>query len=130
MCCVKKFSWILNQHSLTSQLVDLCEGGILIPPAASLDYTATTTQLTFVPNDERLCVEIAIIDDQLVEETEELQVRLISSSSITIFLDSTTVSILDNDSKLVRLHMSCPAIRLLSAGEDRNDILFSTYVQG
>ena len=47
---------------------------------------------------------IEIIDDQLAEETEELQVQIILSTpelSITVSPDSTTVSILDNDSKLL-----------------------------
>ena len=47
---------------------------------------------------------IEIIDDQLAEEIEELQVHIILSApelSITVSPDSTTVSILDNDSKLL-----------------------------
>ena len=76
----------------------------IIHPAASSDYTATSTQLTFTANEERLCMGIEIIDDQLAEEIEELQVHIILSApelSITVSPDSTTVSILDKDSKLL-----------------------------
>jgi len=71
---------------------------------------------------------IEIIDDQLAEETEELQVQIILSTpelSITVSPDSTTVSILDNDRVMIGFENSH-----LTVSEDEGSVNVCTVLSG
>jgi hypothetical protein len=63
-----------------------------------LDYTAVTAELTFDPDRSRECVSIVLVDDSLLEPTEEFQVSLTTDEEqVIISPKRAVVSILDTD---------------------------------
>ena len=75
-------------------------GSHLISPAG-LDYDAVTTTLTFDVSMPTQVVTIPIRDDMIVENTESFTVALATNdTAVTLRLQTATVSIRDNDSKL------------------------------
>ena len=68
---------------------------------ANVDYIDTNRELEFGPqsSEQQQCVNITIISDALVEFDEVFSVELISSAdNIRIFRNSSTITILDDDS--------------------------------
>lgn len=65
---------------------------------ANLDYTPLNEWITF-KNSQKQCVNIEIIDDNIVEPTEQFNVLISSSTDPNLVLedDHTVVSIKDND---------------------------------
>ena len=76
---------------------------VLICPSnfleSSLDYVSTTQHLLFETGVEEVCIEIVIIDDDLVEDDELFAVVLTSSDGLDdrIILVKGVVTIEDND---------------------------------
>ena len=75
-----------------------------------MDYaalTAVTTQFTFGPsaaddmNQRRMCVNVAIHDDQLLESTESFTLSLVSvdASRVELNPSMTEISISDNEGR-------------------------------
>ena len=75
-----------------------------------MDYaalSAITTQLTFEPsaandsNQRRMCVNVAIRDDQLLESTESFTLSLVSvdASRVELNPNMTEISITDNEGR-------------------------------
>ena len=63
-----------------------------------LDYPAITTELTFDPDNSRACVSIGLVDDSLLELTEEFQVSLSTDEEqIIVSPERAVVSIIDTD---------------------------------
>ena len=50
--------------------------------AADADFLQVRTVLTFVPSDTRECINVTILDDQIVEPTEVINLQAILSTSI------------------------------------------------
>lgn len=68
---------------------------------AGLDYSAITTTLTFSVSMATQVVTIPIRDDLVVENRESFTVALATNDrAVTLRLQSATVYITDNDSKL------------------------------
>ena len=66
--------------------------------ADALDYTALTTELTFDPDNSRRCVSIGLVDDSLLEPSEEFEVSLTTDEEqVTVDPDRAVVTILDTD---------------------------------
>ena len=66
--------------------------------ADALDYTAVTTELTFDPDNSRGCVSIGLVDDSLLEPSEEFEVSLTTDEEqVTVDPDRAVVTILDTD---------------------------------
>ena len=64
----------------------------------AMDFTAVNEVLVFSPNISRVCVNILIEDDELVEIDEDFSVSLSSSDFVTIHPNSSKdIIILDND---------------------------------
>ena len=61
--------------------------------------------LTFTPTgDTVICHNITIVDDSLVEDTQVFLAELeTADSSVRLFPDNATISIVDNDGKIVFL---------------------------
>ena len=77
--------------------------------AGSVDYTATTVDLTFGPGIDEACFDVPITDDQIVEGTEDFQIEITSndpnfqpSTNMT-----TTINIIDDDSKTILANVMC-----------------------
>ena len=69
---------------------------------APLDYTAVTTELTFNSERSRECVSIRLVNDSLLEPTEEFEVSLTSDEEQVILnLERAVVSILDTDGMIM-----------------------------
>ena len=63
-----------------------------------LDYVGISTELTFNPERSRECASIMLVNDSLLETTEELQVSLTTDEDqVTLSLDKAVVSILDTN---------------------------------
>lgn len=63
-----------------------------------MDYTATTAELTFDPDNSRACVSIGLVDDSLLELTEEFQVSLSTDEEqVIVSPERAVVSIIDTD---------------------------------
>ena len=64
----------------------------------ALDYTAVTTELTFDPDNSRGCVSIGLVNDSLLEPSEEFEVSLTTDEEqVTVDPDRAVVTILDTD---------------------------------
>lgn len=67
-----------------------------------MDYTATTTQLTFSISNSRVCTDISISEDSISEPMELFTVSLSFldiPEGITIMPEAANVTIVDNDGK-------------------------------
>ena len=63
------------------------------------DYTSTETDLTFTPDNSRICVNIPITNDRIVEGNENFTVT-VTSNDTTVQTgpnSNSTVTIVDND---------------------------------
>ena len=68
-------------------------------PAGS-DYLSAAVEIELGPSVDRGCLDIDILDDSDVEDTETFEVRLESSDTeVEIMISTATVTILDNDSE-------------------------------
>ena len=62
------------------------------------DYTAVSQVLTFQPGSDRQCVEVAIVNDDELENEEQFTVTITTDEDrVTLEPDSTTVTITDDD---------------------------------
>ena len=78
-------------HIITNQMLTYCYD-------IAMDFTAVSEVLVFSPNISRVCVNISIEDDELVEIDEDFSVSLSSSDFVTIHPNSSKdIIILDND---------------------------------
>ena len=77
-------------------------------PKAPDDYAATTAPLTFLPGVNLQCASISIVDDAVLESNEDFTVQLTAqdTAAITINLNSTDVTIIDNDGESSCLSVS------------------------
>ena len=77
-------------------------------PQAPDDYAATTILLTFLSGVNLQCASISIIDDAVLESNEDFTVQLTSqdTAATTINLNSTDVTITDNDGEISCLSVS------------------------
>jgi len=57
--------------------------------------------LTFTTSDTRMCVDLQVLQDGVVEMVESLNIVLTSGSGITVDVPSVEVQIIDTDSKLI-----------------------------
>ena len=82
---------------------------LYLPVAAGMDYTTVSSDLTFNAAVTSQVVQVLIIDDHIVEQSEIINLTLVSTDSAVIFNRSTsTITIEDVDSKLlyeVTIHM-------------------------
>ena len=66
------------------------------------DYASVSTQLEFDQDNQRQCVEIAIENDNDIEDTEVFSVFLMSpDGNVRITTNNATVQIADNSGKLL-----------------------------
>ena len=66
------------------------------------DYASISTQLGFDQDNQRQCVEVAIENDNDIEDTEVFFVFLMSpDGSVRITTDNATIQIADNSGKLL-----------------------------
>ena len=74
-------------------------------PKAPDDYAATTAPLTFLPGVNLQCASISIVDDAVLESNEDFTVQLTAqdTAAITVNLNSTDVTIIDNDGEIYLL---------------------------
>lgn len=69
-----------------------------------MDYVSNTFMLTFSPSEniEMQCFKVGIINDEVIELTEQFSVKLISATPEGSFIDDTScISIIDNDRKCI-----------------------------
>jgi len=71
---------------------------------AGMDYTTTNTILTFSVSMPTQMVKIPILEDQIVEYRESFRVTLTTNDS-AVTLNTATVDIRDNDSKLWAIYL-------------------------
>ena len=78
---------------------------IFISADAIDDYTPINEMYRFSANQRRLCVNISIVDDMIVEQRESFSITLERTpdlnSRITLFPDSAEVVIPNNDGEMV-----------------------------
>ncbi len=75
----------------------------------SLDYTANSEVITFSQSRTSAILQVAILDDDVVENTETFAARAeltMAARGVTVIPAESTVTILDNDSKLQNLSVS------------------------
>ena len=85
-------------------------------PAAGSDYFTMNGQLIFQPEmaNQPQCVDVSIISDEILEVNEFFSVMLVNGSvRVDLSQPMTTVTILDNDSKLMNLKWNCTDSSLL-----------------
>ena len=69
------------------------------------DFDRVNMPLLFPPGTSRQCVEIFIVDDDLLESFETFSVELTTTDeSVFPIRNSSTVVIVDNDSKFSNVH--------------------------
>ena len=66
---------------------------------APSDYTSIFTTLTFIPGDERQCVDVDAREDNIAEVMENFIVVLNSTDSVDLVPDEAVVDIIDDNSK-------------------------------
>ena len=100
---------LLGNHSLicTSSLTFLYSYiHYTFPISANRDFSPVNTPVIFLPGDStgnNRCVNITILDDEIVEENEDFKVVLSSTSDIQVFgITSANVTIIEDpfDSKI------------------------------
>ena len=70
----------------------------ILPSPAGSDYMSTTVEVTFAAGSTRATVDVSIVDDTEIENSEMFTAVLSSSQSNAVIVDGTaTVTILDND---------------------------------
>ena len=82
-----------------------------------LDFTGLMRDVTLTPTDLQQCVTVMIEDDLVLEETESLTVSLSligDMDSIQVSQQTTTIVIIDNDSKRLTILQSLASIVSLS----------------
>ena len=75
-----------------------------------MDYAAVTTSLTFNDSMPAQAVTIPILDDPIVENDKSFHVTLTTvDTAVTLRLQTTSVNIRDDDSKLhcTSIYISC-----------------------
>jgi len=97
------------QLYMGSQLgVSLHDVSIFITYPAGMDYTTLITTLTFSVAMPTQVVTIPILDDQIVESSKSFSVTLTTSDpAVTLNIQTATVTIRDNDSKLWAVYYYC-----------------------
>ena len=87
-------------HTERNYTPNLCTSNILVlPHTAGSDYIAVNTVLTFSPADTRECVNVQILDDDVVENDEviNLNATLTMTNPLITIGGSATITILDED---------------------------------
>jgi len=75
---------------------------LLLPLPGPRDYASISTQLEFDQDNQRQCVEIAIENDNDIEDPEVFFVFLMSpDGNVRITTNNATVQIADNSGKLL-----------------------------
>ena len=90
----------VHDHSVVSAYSYLigASSGSGSGPMVGADYSDVTVELTFDENTTEACVDISIIDDDIVEDTEDFSVTLATDdSAVMLEPDSAIVNILDQD---------------------------------
>lgn len=102
--------------------------------ATEQDFTPQNVTLSFTPSSSRECINILVIDDGIVEDTEEFVVSLGSGdSAVDVALGVLSVPILDSSSVLLRFmqdeyrlaeNESVTVCVVLEGQNDRNVMVF------
>lgn len=116
-------SAILDSDAVGAFTVDIATGDKLA--IAPDDYTATTTTLSFAGTaGEIQTFAVPIVDDSVVEATEDFSLSFTGSSDASIDLSDTgTIQIVDNDQALLSITDS-------SASEDGDTVTFTVTLSG
>ena len=84
-------SYLSQQSGTTARLFDAVEE----------DFVGSSVDVTFVPGDTQVPVAVQIIDDVVLERTEEFYATVRAfDSRVTVIQSSATVRIQDNDGKV------------------------------
>ena len=76
---------------------------MLLCPIAGSDYTAVAMTVTFQAGDDTATVEVTILDDTIIEESEIFTASLSTTeSNVMLGDDIATITILDDDGKFMR----------------------------
>ena len=73
---------------------------MILSTTGGSDYQAVTRTLTFQPNENQMCFDVAILDDDLDEGTESFSAEIISIPSSGVVRgdpESSIISITDDD---------------------------------
>ena len=73
---------------------------VVLPLTAGDDFTQTMIEQEISPTTLQRCVDIEIMDDAIVEGTEEFLVTVDSSDPVIFTTDSVVISILDNQDSM------------------------------
>ena len=120
----EKTNYTVYEDDSTLEVCVICQGGRLNRPldltiassdgsaSAPMDYSNLFLTTNFLESvDHRLCVNVTIVDDLLLEDDESFTLLLTSADrAVSMTLNSTTVTILDNDAVTLVLHPSHLAI--------------------
>lgn len=82
---------------------------IIIILIAPNDYASATIQYIFTPGQTRLSIPVTIVDDSEFEGAEQFLGSLSTSAHAIIDIPITTVTIVDNDCKLL---LPCTEVQL------------------
>ncbi len=70
--------------------------------AGNKDYQLTTVQLRFSPSQEYQCLNIAILDDTILESEEDFQATLNTvMERVILDPDTATITVADDDGKQI-----------------------------
>ena len=70
-------------------------------PTANDDYSPVNEDVVISPGQQSQCIDIAILDDDILESDETLSISLTADQlGVNIDVSEATVTITDNDSKL------------------------------
>ena len=83
---------------MSAVLYVLCAWLSWIYPPVDSDFSSTTMVLTFPPNISKQCANVAIIDDDVIENNETLEVTL-STTDLAVIVEphNTVITIIDDD---------------------------------
>ena len=73
---------------------------MILSTTGGSDYQAVTRTLTFQPNEDQMCFDVTILDDELDEGTESFSAEIISIPSSGVVIgdpESSIISITDDD---------------------------------
>ena len=74
---------------------------IFLCPTANNDYSPVNEDVVINPGEQSECIEIPIVNDDILESDETFSILLTSNQiGVNVDVSETTVTIMDNDSKL------------------------------
>lgn len=65
------------------------------------DFSPQASNLTFLPDTNRMCIDIDIIDDSQLEDDEQFSVEISTDDRVDIGLPISTVTIRDDDGMII-----------------------------